>query len=93
MKYVESPVPKTLPGKLWSRLLLFLPLLLLFSHSAWAYPIPDTGQTESYTTTLVWFPRSAWEPTLDAPRPTIGAYLRPNFSGLAQDAERGDERE
>ena len=52
MKFVKLPVPKTLPGKRWSRLPLLLPLLLLFSHPAWAYPIPDTGQTESYTTTF-----------------------------------------
>ena len=53
MKHVKSPVPTILHGKcVWSVCLLLLTMLLPFSHTALAGPVPDTGQTESYTETF-----------------------------------------
>ena len=51
MKHMNLSVPTPSPRTRIS-LALLLPLLLLLSPSLWAYPVPDTGQTESYTTTF-----------------------------------------
>jgi hypothetical protein len=53
MKHINPPAPTSSPRiRISPAFLLLLPLLLLLSPSLWAYPVPDTGQTESYTTTF-----------------------------------------
>jgi len=50
---MNSPAPTTSRRMRTSPAFLFLlPLLFLINPSLWAYPVPDTGQTESYTDTF-----------------------------------------
>jgi len=53
MRHMNSPAPTTSRQTHTSlAFLLLLPLLFLINPSLWAYPVPDTGQTESYTDTF-----------------------------------------
>jgi hypothetical protein len=53
MRDMNLSTPMLLPQiRIKLMFLLLLSLLMLVSQSTWAYPIPDTGQTESYAVTF-----------------------------------------